>query len=89
MAASNISWGIEDHFSAMLSRLKNFQDSGSYTDLTLQTEGGEVRCHKAVLAPFSPLLWDICHTVEEVVISLPGVGLEVVQQLVSQFYTGE
>ena len=89
MALSYNSLDTGDHFSALLSSLQHFQDSGSYTDLSLQAEDGEVRCHKAVLAPFSTLLWDLCHIGEETVISLPGVRLEVVHHLVTQFYTGE
>ena len=89
MAASTVSPATEDHFSALLSSLQHFQEQGSFTDLTLQAEDGEVRCHKAVLAPFSPLLWDLCHMEEETIISLPGVRLLVVQHLVTQFYTGE
>ena len=89
MAASTVPPDTGAHISALMSSLQHFQDSGSYTDLTLQAEEGEVRCHKAVLAPFSPLLWDLCHMEGETVILLPGVGLQEVQHLVSQFYTGE
>ena len=63
MAASTFPPDTVDHISALMSSLQHFQDSGSYTDLSLQAEEGEVRCHKAVLAPFSPLLWELCHMV--------------------------
>ena len=80
--------GPEDHFGTLLSSLYNLQDKGCCTDLILQAGGGEVRCHKAMVAPLFPLLWDLCSTLEETEITLAGVRLQVVQQLIKLVYTG-
>jgi len=85
----------DQHFKTLIERLKDFQGRGSYTDLLLRADDGEVECHKAMLAPFSPLLrglFNISASVQAAdvtIISLAGVKARPLTQLVAFIYTGE
>jgi len=88
--------GVPDlHFKTLIERLKEFQGRGSYTDLLLRADDGEVECHKAMLAPFSPLLRGLFHISASVqaadvtIISLAGVKARPLTQLMAFIYTGE
>ncbi|KAI8488045.1 Zinc finger and BTB domain-containing protein 34 [Branchiostoma belcheri] len=90
MTESNVSHRFPDHCATVLRRLCELRRQDVLCDVTVNVQGKNFRCHKAILAVCSGYFRMLFAANDKnVSIVLPGVNANAVEDILNYMYTGE